>query len=101
MSKGPQAAFDQRTSRREESRLFPGLDCERRAHMRVRVVGSISPPTTFGRSLHLGRIGVSVYTRLRAFTRYPPANSGHRCEPARSKKLCEEGAVEPHGSVNR
>ncbi len=41
-------------------------------HMRFAlrgVVGSMRPPTTLGRNRQRGRIGVSVYTRLRALIR--------------------------------
>jgi hypothetical protein len=39
--------------------------------------------------------------RLRALSKYPPANKGHKNSPERSRKLLEDGATEPHGKVNR
>src|SRR5205807_6063099 len=50
-----------------------GVDLD---HARERVVGLTRPPITAGFSRTRRRIGVRVYTRLRARSRYAPAGSG-------------------------
>ncbi len=45
------------------------INFQRLARVALAPSGSMSPPTTFGRSRQRGRIGVSVYTRLRALIR--------------------------------
>src|SRR6202035_585786 len=57
-----------------------GIDLD---HAWERVVGLTSPPITAGFSRIRGRIGVRVYMRLRALSRYAPAGSGE-VSPRRS-----------------
>ena len=54
------------------------------------------------RSRARGRMGVSVYTRLRALSRYAPAGQG-LIQPRRSNAegTPGRGAVPPQGGVNR